>query len=457
MKSIFSAVFIALSINQVFSQEYFTKNKVLEDLTTLTQALEEGHIDPFAYTPKKEFLAVAQSVKARINVDSLSLLEVTNYFQELAASLNNGHTYLNFPAQPYFEYGEAGGTLFPLELAFEDGKALVRKNWATQPDIEKGTEILSINGKTIPQILQDIFPLISAESEYFKLAKVEFYSFPRFYWLAYGRQDTFEVVVRRAGKEAQLTLPAIAMIEDFEMKRSEIFASKQGLKLFETHAYLNPGHFSGDEDAFRRFVDSAFFAINATKVQNLIIDLRNNTGGEDSFSDYLVSYIADKPFRWNASFRVKTSKVLQEHTRKHSDTTKAYFKEILSRKAGEVYTPDQELYDPQPESKRFKGKVYVLVNRQSYSQAAVTAAQIQDYGWGTIVGEKTGEFPSLFASVFQYPLPNTGILVNIAKGQIVRVNGSTRAEGVIPDIAVRDHLLDDNDEILDTLLDMFNM
>lgn len=129
---------------------------------------------------------------------------------------------------------------------------------------------------------------------------------------------------------------------------------------------------------------------------------------------------------------------------------------MLNHKDGEIYQYDFDPYRPQPERKRFTGEVYVLVNRQSHSQAAVTAAQIQDNGFGIIVGEETGDYPSLYASVFRYPLPNTGISVQVSKGYIERVNGSTAAEGVIPDIFIKDHLLDEKDEILEGLLMKIN-
>jgi len=167
----------------------------------------------------------------------------------------------------------------------------------------------------------------------------------------------------------------------------------------------------------------------------------------------LVSYFAGQPFKWCSNFTIKTSNPLKEFTRQNNDTTQTYFQQILNRKDGEVYAPPLEVYQPQAVSKRFAGNIYVLVNRQSISQAAVTAAQIQDYGWGIIVGEETGEYPTLYASVFQYTLPNTGILVNISKGRIIRVNGSEKEEGVIPDIVIRDHLLDEKDEILEGLLE----
>ena len=129
---------------------------------------------------------------------------------------------------------------------------------------------------------------------------------------------------------------------------------------------------------------------------------------------------------------------------------------MLNHQSGQVYNYKFEPYQPQPKSKRFQGKVFVLINRQSHSQATVTAAQIQDYGFGTIVGEETGEYASLYASQFQYSLPNTGIAVHVSKGKIVRVSGSTHEEGVIPDIYIKDHLLDEKDEILEGLYELLN-
>ena len=293
---------------------------------------------------------------------------------------------------------------------------------------------------------------MSAERAYFKNAKIELFSFPRFYWQVYGRQDVFHVGIGPKDVSKTYHLKAIEALEGYEMKRSETVVPIRKLKFIGEVAYLNPGNFSGDEKTYRKFIDSAFVAIRMKKSENLIVDLRNNLGGEDAFSDYLVSYFADKPFTWSSRFTLKTSALLKKDTRNKRDTTKAYWQEVLRHRDGEVYTYPFEAYQPQPREKRFGGTLFVLVNRQSYSQAAVTAAQIQDYDFGTIVGEETGEYPSLYASQFQYPLPNTGVPVKVSKGYIIRVNGSRKEEGVIPDIAIRDHLLDEKDEILEGLL-----
>lgn len=447
-----SVIIFFFALNFYGQTQKFSKKEVVSDLENLKESLETSHYDLYAYVPKERFDAAYENLKTSIQKDSLTLLETTNLYQQLISVVKNGHTSIDFPAQPYIAYAHSGGTVFPLEIAIENEKAFIRKNWSHNKNIKNGDEILSINNVPIKDILSKIYPRISAERLYLKNAKIELYSFPRYYWQVFGKQNDFVVEILSSGITRKYRLKAIDVIEGYESRRKEILNPEMKLEHMGETAYLNPGGFGGDEKEYKQFIDSVFTEIKARKTKNLIIDLRNNPGGNDSFSDYLVSYIADKPFKWNSNFSLKTSAILKDFGRKNSDTTSAYWKSILAHKNREIYDYTFDPYQPQPEEKRFTGKVYVLTNRQSHSQAAVTASQFQDYGFGTIVGEETGDYPSLYASVFQYKLPRTGINVNISKGYIVRVNGSTKEEGVIPDIFIRDHLLDENDEILNGLL-----
>ena len=454
MRTTSSLLFTLLLAIQLNGQQRsnFARKEVLTDLESLFTALIDAHYNVYAYTSKADFKATYAKLKGSVTKDSLTLLEANLLFQQLAAAVNNGHTSLDFPGQEYVNYAYAGGIVFPLELAFEDNKALVRKNWSGNGAIAIGDEVMAINGVAIVEILQQIYPLISAERPYFKDAKIELYSFPRYYWLVFGRQDNFTVQVRAGDEITSHELKAVDVIAGYEMKRTEVLNPALKLEFLDGAAYLNPGGFGGEVEAYRRFIDSAFSVIKSHETKNLIIDLRNNPGGDDAFSDYLVSYIADEPFNWNSNFTLKTSAILKAHVRRNSDTTTRYAQAILGHENGETFAFRFDEYQPQPAEKRFTGNVYVLVNRQSHSQSAVTAAQIQDYGFGTIVGEETAEYPSLYASIFQYNLPITGLTVHISKGYIVRINGSTKQEGVIPDIVIRDHLLDETDEILEGVL-----
>lgn len=430
----------------------FSKKDVLSDLDYLYAALQDAHYNLFAYTSKERYDGFYEEAKTALQQDSLTALEAHNFLQRFVAHAKNGHTAIDFPIQSYQQYAGDGGTLFPLEIAFDENKPLVRKNWSGQEEIPVGSELLSINGVKMDDILSEIYKQISAERLYFKQVKLELFSFPRYYWQVFGQEDVFEIEINSGGEIQSFKLNAVPLIEGYELKRNEIIQGKKELKFYSKTAYLNPGNFSGDEEAYQKFLDSVFIQIKEKGSQNLIVDFRNNGGGNDSFSDYLVSYFADKPFTWNSSFTLKTSKFLKEHVRKNMDTTSVFWQKTLSHKNGEIYDYTFEPYEPQPEEKRFSGEVYVLANRQSHSQSAVASAQIQDWGFGTVVGEETGDFPSLYASIFRFALPKTGITVSVSKGYITRVNGSKKKEGVMPDIVIKDYLLDEKDEILEGLL-----
>ncbi len=430
----------------------FTQQEVIEDFATLYQSLIDTHYNVYAYISQQEFDDKYHAIRDSLTESSYSLLATITVYQQLVSAINNGHTEIDFPVKPYLEFAERGGTLFPLDLAFENGQALVRANYSGNHTIPKGSEVVAINGMSIADIVSKISPQISAEREYFKLAKLEVLSFPRYFWYVFGEQKSFTVSLRNEGKVDSVKVDAVPVFSGFEEVKDEILNAQKVLRFYGHTAYLNPGHFSGDEQEYRAFIDDAFSQILSREASNLIIDLRNNSGGNDSFSDYLVAYLATEPFKWTARFSLRTSRLLQDNTREHRDLQNPYWKTIMENPVGTRYEYDFGYKQPVSPKRRFTGKVYTLINRHSHSQASVTAAQIQDYKLATMVGEETGDYPSLYASQFQYVLPKTGITVKISKGHIVRVNGSQAEQGVVPDISIVDHLLDEQDEILDGLL-----
>ncbi|QHL86713.1 peptidase S41 [Nibribacter ruber] len=437
----------------------FSGSAVKADLEYLYHTLEDAHYNLYAYVSKSKYDKMYNTINQSIGKDSLSQLETIKLFQRLAAAGNVGHSEIDFPVQAYIAFARGGGALFPLELAFENGKSFIRKNHSSTPNAAVGDQVLSIDGQPIKKIQEAIHPYLSAERLYFKNAKLEFWSFPRLYWSVFGEKKSFNVTLKKTnGRTENLKIPALPVME-YETKRGgEILSIEPSFKYMGAAAYLNPGPFSSQEAdgeaRFKAFIDSAFADLNSKAVKNLVIDLRNNSGGHNAYSDHLISYFATKPFRWYSSFKLKTSKVLKEQTRKNTPEAKLddYAKAILSHQDGEKFAYDQPFQNPAPEATRFKGNVYVLVNRQTYSMAAVSAALIQDYGFGKIVGEETADVPTLYASQFSFTLPKTGVTVKVPKGYIVRPNGNEALSGVKPDVMVRDHLLDDEDEILHHVL-----
>jgi C-terminal processing protease CtpA/Prc len=450
------AICLALLVglaDSAFADDAFSRSAVVRDLETLHRVLIDSHIAPLAYSSEKEIDDAFAVAKASLDGETLSIIEAYRALQRGASALQNGHTSVDFPVQPYLSYAETGGTLFPLELAFEGGRALIRANYSDNREIQKGDEVTEINGAPVDRVLEAIFPLVSAERRYYATAKIELLTFPRYYWYAFGEAKSFVISLKRQSEQQmEVELPAVKAIEEFEAVRIDILANNRRLEWLDDIAYLNPGAFSGDKEEFDKFLEDAFSQLRERAPGYLVLDLRNNPGGDDAFSDQLVSYLADRPFQWCHHFTVRTSDALKAHARNKMDPASDYTNALLSHPSGSVFIYDFDAFEPQSIDKRFQGHVYALVNRQTHSQAAVTAAQLQDYGWATIVGEETAEYPSLYASLFPYQLPNTGITVQISKGQIVRVSGDESQRGVLPDLVFPDHLLDGEDEILQGLL-----
>lgn len=452
MKSLMYLLVFGVVTNGILAQTHFAREAVIQDLDYLKNSLEKTHFNLYAFTSKEEFDNHYKAIRASVLQDSISEKEVIALLQQVMAKANTGHAEVNFPVVAYRTYAGDNGLIFPIEVAIEDGRALIRKNFSSDQELTIGLELLAVDGVPIQDLLERIYPHLSAETTYFKNAKVEFLSFPRLYWQVFGPKATFDITINKNGKSVTVTIDAVDLIEGYEMKRTNISNTERFYKFYQNTAYLKPGNFSGDETVFKSFIDSAFAEIKTQKSDKLILDLRNNQGGHNAFSDYMVSYFATTPFKWHSKFMLKSSSILKEQTRLNSDTTDQYFKEILERADDEVYEYRYDAYLPQDISKQFRGAVYVLINRHSYSMAAVTAAMIQDYKFGKLVGEETGDHPSLHASQFQYPLPNTGIPVKVPKGYMIRPNGQETKRGVIPDIFIKDHLVDEEDEILKGLL-----
>ncbi|PWJ41872.1 S41 family peptidase [Sediminitomix flava] len=468
MKYFFTLIALCFSFHPIFSQEKlkYSVDEVKADLDFLYSTLQDTHYNLYINTPKNEY-DIAFSELTNSITDSLSLLDSYRILQPFTALSELGHCTFDLPfARLYGNYINEEGKLFPLNIRIENNKAFLTHNLSSDSTLMIGSEIVSINGKPIENYISEIHHYLSGENSYLKDTFFDLVSFPRMLWVLEDIKDSYTVKVRVDDKSiSSHKIQAISALE-FETEFSkvpQIFDNRRTFKIIDNIAYLKPGPFMNLESSgnsseietfntneFKNFVDSAFLKIREGKHNQLIVDLRNNSGGSNSFSDQIIAYFADKPFKFCSKFEVKTSKITKEFWEKVEDTQNKELKEsILSHKNGEIFTSDISLNQPQADSLQFKGKVYVLINRYSYSQATVTAAMIQDYKFGTLIGETTADVPTTYGAIHQFELPNTKISVSYPKAFIIRPNGNTELKGTTPDIKVTPNRFTEKDEILD--------
>ena len=199
---------------------------------------------------------------------------------------------------------------------------------------------------------------------------------------------------------------------------------------------------------FEKAVDQMFKRVASDRPRVLIIDIRENGGGEDSAAQALLRHLTEKPFRLHTSAQLKRSKEARDFI---SSMIRIPFRwlrlhyipsEVRQYFTGQVGTLSRPLERPLKERPRaepfFDGPVCVLTGPRTYSAAVEFAEAVKTFGLATIVGEETGGQPNSFGNGFPFTLPRSGLLVNVATSRGVRANGDLADfSPVKPDIVVR--------------------
>jgi C-terminal processing protease CtpA/Prc len=161
----------------------------------------------------------------------------------------------------------------------------------------------------------------------------------------------------------------------------------------------------------------------------------------------MVAWFATKPFKFASAFRIKDSEqAVSSNARRVAlspddtkDISHQYAALYAAARPGDVVTFEIPEAAPRAEP-RFGGKVYLLVNRNSYSNTVAVAATVQDYGFGKVVGEETSDLATTYGAMETFTLARSGLEVGFPKAYIVRPNGDQTPRGVVPDIPIRTQL-----------------
>jgi hypothetical protein len=428
---------------------------VRADLAHLYTTLQGAHYDLYAHRSRAAYDARYRETLAAVD-RPMTRLEVVRLFMPFVAFGGFGHTRVEFPGADYGPYLAGGGTLLPFDVRIRGGRTFVAHSYTDA--VRPGDELVALDGRTAATWVARLGRYLAVESPYQRDAHLENF-FPRLLWLDQGQLDSVRVVLRRdrrdpprgagtgpAGGHGTDTTFAIATVDGAEVERRKTAwetapHARRAEVLAGGIAYLRPGPFyaahRGESLAsFDAFVDSAFRRVLAAGVSNLVLDLRENPGGDNSFSDPMVAWFATRPFRFASDYRLKASPVARQAlTRLAAEYPGGISAQMLEamrgRADGERFAFPIPEVQPRPGA-RFTGRVWALVDRHTNSNATAVAAIVQDYGFATVLGEETSDVPAGYGSIAQFTLPNTGIGVTYPKSYFVRPSGTRAARGVAP-------------------------
>ena len=178
---------ISIDINNKFSLK-----KLIEDYTILRIALEEAHPGIYGYTKKEKFDILFDSLNSEIR-SGMTEIDFFRFISPIIANIGCGHTGLS-PSLNYWNFLKEEVKYFPLQLKFIEDKAYVLKSYSSDELIPSGSQILSINKKSISEIISKLFKMISSDgniqtAKYRRLDE----EFSKLYFLYINPEDSFKI------------------------------------------------------------------------------------------------------------------------------------------------------------------------------------------------------------------------------------------------------------------------
>lgn len=360
--------------------------------------------------------------------------------------------------------------LFPLPIKILETSTFTN---STKSEIPFGSKIYSINGLSIDSLLRAFTRNFDDTHSKRRLER----QFSIIFLILRGSFETFEIEYATPNNLDERQDKSISGI-DFEEYRSvfseTVFPLEQDkLKnLINTQFYQKSStyylqlnsfnwdnnskkgilHFLNSEDKnFEKKLDIIFEDISDHNAENLIIDLRFNTGGNVKVPGILYSYITDADFLENIritipDFEIPHTELITKISGDEIDNPKKVQKFIKKYKKQFTEQNDQgylwrlvDNIEVQPSKNSFSGNVYLLVSGRSISASAYFASLIKSNQRGLIIGEEMGgSYKSLSAGqILTYQLPNTKLEL---EAPIMEVNFSDQihdkinSERIKPDI-----------------------
>lgn len=394
-----------------------------EDIDALIAGANARHpaLDQYADTDQLQ-QAVAQ-LKASITT-AMIRTDFYRHIGRLTHLFNDGHSLLIWPYQEYQALTDAGEKPFPFDVTISHNSKMLLKHPYSNGDVTlpAGAEIVAINGLSSSELLAHLSQYAGGETTYLRTQFVAG-RLGLMLWATLGYLNDFELTLSYNKQHSHYNINKHQQWHTLT-KQPASDAEHYYRKLNFNTGLLFLKHFDISPDDFEDFVDDTFVQIKTDGIENLIIDIRENPGGNTDTVTYLARYLADKPFRLVSAMQEKLNQ-----------DNRGWFNQ--KGQPGDILTQQWDDWEhPMKMNKRFKGDVYLLTGAISYSAAIVFATTLKDNGFATLVGETTGGFANQTAQGNLFNLPHSALRAYIATRLLVRPNGDTTRTGVVPHIEV---------------------
>lgn len=413
--------------------ELLSNNAASFDVLALQHAITEIHPDPYTVTSSTELTRAFTNVLSSLP-DSISVLELYRKLGPIVTSIGDGHTMLRFPYNEVFTKTRPRLPLFV--NVSTDGVITARASLDSL--IPPGAHILSINGHTAPEMIEAMLPYAPGELHHFRMQRVDS-DFTAWFEMLYPAESyDIEYLPECAAAPLSVTMPAVTWdviaerVKGKEQTSSDspcdpysfTIDSARGVAVMDFRSFH-------DYNKMKSFADSMFSTLRQQGIDKLVIDIRENGGGNSMVGDILLQYISPVPFIQMDKVYVRRSPftIGIMEAKGHGATNPLIYLNELDERA---YTAPLTA-----EEGHFNGKVWLVTSNYTFSSADSFANAFKHFGAGTVVGEETGGVNVAFGDLIYYMLPASGIPVSVSHKRFWLAGADENdIHPVRPDVAV---------------------
>ena len=436
--------------------EKFTETELEFDFNLLVNSLKEAHTGLYWYNTEKQFDSIVKLQKSKIK-DSLNGLEFYNIVAPIVSYTKEGHSYIR-TSKDVSKYLNKNGKFIPLIVLSENEKIYILNNPNDKIKI-KGLELKKINGKKIEDIYKKLFSTITSDGfiKQSKYRNLDNFHLSTYYAKSIGIFNNYNIEVydKKLNKYQNLIIKSadinrlskivndVALYSDFEPIDFSII--NKNTAIFTINTFQNDDYEEKNLN-FKKNVSKTFKKIDSLQIKNLIIDIRENSGGTEGNEDYLFSFLTDKPYNKYKNVEISAFKYsFYKHTDYNKPEDIKEFetdikKEHYLTKNGKILRKKgiEEIEPLKP--KPFKGNIYILTSGWTYSGGAEFSSLMKQHTNAIFIGEEVGGgfHGNTSGYGLEMTLPNTEIKVNIPVLKFsLDVDKGIFGRGVIPDYKIQ--------------------
>lgn len=441
-------------------KKYSTK-QLQKDYTLFRNILQEEHPSLYWYTSKQSLDAYFNNTYLRIR-DSMTETQFKTLLSYVISKINCGHTTVR-SSKKYARYLDTGQMkYFPLSIKFWKDSAVVYDNLNRNDAVlTRGTVLTSINSRPVSFYKDSLFQFISTDG-YAQTHKYQALSnrggFATWYKNVFGLHDQTRIgYLNQAGIEATIT------VSSYVSRSDTTFASRQLLKLSRkerkkldlynirsiqidtalSSAYCTLNTFSRGSN-ITGFIKGMFKTLHRYHIQNLVLDVRSNGGGNVSVSNLLTRYITDHRFKLADSlYAVRRKSSFDKYIGNHLWNRLSMNLITRKRPDGKYHFSYFEHHYFKPKRRNhYDGNVYVITGGNTFSATTLFADVVKGQKNVLLVGEETGggAYGNTAWMIPDVTLPNTHIRFRLPVFRMVINKNFEKGRGIMPDIPVNPSL-----------------